>query len=753
MRHPLSGIEPELIRHALHQTAAAKREAFPGLIATILDIFRRFYPPHILGVLAVWGLVAPASPEEGVAQNSMIKGLGQHHIELLQALLLTLPQSDWGEVPAQPEDIQKIIETVLDLAEAFHQRRYLAIHKEQNVEERTTIGLQERMRTHTQIVRNWGHFSQVREISEGLYRPLDEELRAHHGFGATDLIRVAHAQLSIIEARIAARFRLLKRLFRERKIPKLVRGFFRAELLLGDADAFIKSIPSNATHEMVRYRLLALADRGALQMYLVSVDELAHETGLNAGVVARVMACLTQHPGALQDRDPEHLFLDNPVWRAPVISISETNFCVLPMSLFSHIHEIVRGIAVAAGLKTVLGACRAKYLEEHTERLLRRALPGAQIVSNAKWRLGPAEYETDLIARLDRVVVVVECKSAALTPPALRGAPDRVKHHIRELVEHASEQSARLSELIAAMNAGNKEAAKILALIPLDFSSVEHVVRISVTLDDFSVICSAEKDLKEAGWIAKELALAPTLNLADLECVVDLLDRPGYFLHYFIERERLQKSLDVIGFEGDYLGLYLDTGFNIWEIEKGRPTLNIIGMSTAMDRYYSSRDIGYMMPKPSPKTTPYFKSLIEAIHERQFPGWTSIVIDLLSAAGYEEQKKLEKAFATLKVSVESHWREHGHNNAVLITPPPIRRTAVAFFVYPRRLAEGRAASAKKLAMQAFETREIFRCVVVARLLERWTDPYSFIYAARPGEQEPDTGEANFDTTDPLRPAA
>ena len=753
MRHPLSGVDPELIRQALHETAASKQQAFPHLIGTILDHFRKFFPPHILGVLAAWGLAAPASPEEGVAQDSMIKGLGQHHVELLQALLLTLPRSDWGDEPAEPGDIQKVIDSVLALGEAFYQRRFLALRKEHDVQQRTVLGLQERMRMHTQMVRNWGHLSQVREISEALYRPLDEGLRAHHGFSATDLICVAHAQLAIIERRGGVRFRLLKRLFRERKIPKLVRNFFKGYPLEGDPEAFIKSIPPGATHEMVRYRLLTLADRTALFMYLVSADELARETGLDAGVVAKVMASLTLQPGALQDRDSEHLFLDNPVWRAPVMLIGDVNFCVLPMSPFSHIHDIVRALAEAAGLKTALEARRAEYLEERTGELLRRALPGAKIVPNAKWKLGSTEYETDLIARLDRTVVIVECKSAALSARGLRGTPERVKRHVRDLIESASQQSARLAELITAVNTGDTSAAAVLAQIDLDLSSVEHVVRISVTLDDFSVICSAERDLKDVGWIPSELALAPTLNLADFECVVDLLDRPGYFLHYFIERERIQKALEIIGFEADYLGLYLDTGFAIWEVEKDHPKLNITGMSNAIDRYYSSKDVGYALPKPSPKASPYFKSLIDGIHGRRFPGWTSAVIDLLNAVGYEDQKRLEKMLVDLKADVQRNWREPGHRNAVSIIPPPIRRTAVIFFVYPAKLAEDRREAAKNLAIQAADTGDVSRCVVVARQLESWSDPYSFVYVARMGRHDPQEADVDADVAVPDRSAA
>ena len=85
----------------------------------------------------------------------------------------------------------------------------------------------------------------------------------------------------------------------------------------------------------------------------------------------------------------------------------------------------------------------------------------------------------------------------------------------------------------------------------------------SVTLDDFSMIASSERELRTAGWVPSTTRLAPTLNVADLICISDILDRPSYFLHYFAERERIQREFDCVGDELDYLGLYLATGFGM----------------------------------------------------------------------------------------------------------------------------------------------------------------------------------------------
>ena len=95
MRHPFSGIEPQIIRDALVGIGAKKAEAFPEVLGRLLDVLRTKYPPHALAILACWGLRASVS-DEGRSEKALIPNLDQHHLELLQALILTLPSEQWG---------------------------------------------------------------------------------------------------------------------------------------------------------------------------------------------------------------------------------------------------------------------------------------------------------------------------------------------------------------------------------------------------------------------------------------------------------------------------------------------------------------------------------------------------------------------------------------------------------------------------------------------------------------------------------
>ena len=78
-------------------------------------------------------------------------------------------------------------------------------------------------------------------------------------------------------------------------------------------------------------------------------------------------------------------------------------------------------------------------------------------------------------------------------------------------------------------------------------------------------------------------------------------------------------------------------------------------------------------------------ALVEAIQTEAFPGWTSVTVDLLSVASYEEQKQLDRALVTLRGGVERNWRDPGHQCSIAVIPPAARDTPVIFYAFPQQL--------------------------------------------------------------------
>jgi hypothetical protein len=726
VQHPFSHLGRDELKAVLLEVADKEIEEFPKLLAALQQLLREKNPLHILSVLAGYGLHAGVS-DRGVERRLSSK-IEQHHVEMVQALALTLAPGESGYEVAGPGDIQNAIDGVGALTEAFRWRRFKALEDETDERGRAILSLQERVRGHTQAVRNWGAYSQVVRISHELFAPLDGPLREALGFSASDLIAVASSLVDLLQDRSSERLQWLQRVFREHKIPRMVRAYYKYHpTAQGDPVQFLKELPTSASREQVQMILLSHADLLLIDNAQFTAEELTGLTGLSKEVITRVLEALSLSLGSLQEQNVEHLFMENPVWTAPVISLGESYFCTIPQSIFSHINTIAHKMAEAAGMTKQLEERRASYLEAKVAELLVAALPSAVVRNGVKWRMGAIEYETDHVALIDRAVVIVEDKSAALTGPGLRGAPDRVQRHVRDLVADPSEQSTRLEAAIWRVQAGDADAKAALAPFGFDFSEVEQIVRVSVTLDDISIISSAEKELKDAGWIPSDLDLAPTMNVADFEAIIEILGQSSFFLHYLSERQRIQKDGHVLADELDFLGIYLETGLNLGNLEEQNVFVQLTGSSAPIDHYYNSLDAGVAVAKPRPKLSPYMASLVGAIETKAFPRWTTVTVDLLRCATYEEQRRLEKLLKTLKSKVESNWRDPDHECSLMVGSHALRNTIVVFFVYPPALAARRRELAENLASKVFEDSRHNRCIMITRDTARWTEPYASVF--------------------------
>lgn len=436
--------------------------------------------------------------------------------------------------------------------------------------------------------------------------------------------------------------------------------------------------------------------------------------------VVLILDALSLEPGELSERDPECLFLNNPVCRRPGIKIGSGFLFALPQAIFSFIFQIMRDLCAKEPLKAALSKRRAAYLESQLVSIVRTVLPKAIIAENVKWSWEGAQYETDLLALTDMTLLIGEAKSAALTDQALRGAPDRVRRHVRELIVAPAEQSARLATILRAARKGDAKARAAVAHFPFRPDEIHEIARLSVTLEDVSVLAALEDDLKAAGWAPMDLDLAPTLNLADLCCVADILNSPLQFLHYFVERARLQKAIALHGDELDLLALYLKTGFNFSAFEEEADGIAISGMSAPIDHYYTSRDAGARVRKPTAELSPYIRSVISHLETRAVKGWTTLGLAVLRLGSLEEQRRIDQGLETLRRSVPKEFRDPKHRSAIVVTPPRRDQLVGIFHVHTRRNSQNHREVIAQLAAEVMETQGRDRCIGFVRIVEDWT---------------------------------
>lgn len=716
------------------EAARAGAAEFPNHLNLIKDQLKRSDALGVLASVTSYGLRAYVT-DKGVEQPKKRSiDVEQYHAELLQAILLTIPPDEISQGILTPDVMQTVFDTLPKFTEAFYFQRILDAEDVEDEAEHLVRSLQERVRLHTLAVRNWGYFDEVVQLTIDLFQPLDEVLKGHHGFGATDLIRTMRAVVTEYERRQGEHIDTLRKVFRGRTVRQMVELYFRhVPDLVGAPEEFLSTLPPGVTRDQIMSMTMAHFDLRLAERATFNAEEVAVIAGKPPAMVKAIFSELSLPLGALAGEKPEYLFLGNPVWETPLVDLGEACFIPLPQVIFSHIHRVMDRLAAGAKIKDKLSDRRSRFLEDQLEAVFRKTLPDADIRPAIKWRLGGQQYETDLLVVVDRTIVIAEAKSHRLTVEGLRGAPKRVQRHIKDMVLDPSLQSARLEQLIVDARNGDASALDIMKELKIDASVVDRVIRISVTLDDLSVLSSAEPDFKKAGWVPEDHNLAPTVLIADLICIAEILDTPLLFLHYLSERSYFQRSLDLLGDELDFLGLYLSTGFNLSMLREKNVRLISDGMSQSIDRFFMSREVGVKLPKPKAELRPLFQQIIRRLTETKPFGWTTVGIHLLSCADPAEQKAIERSLMKLRTMVRKNYRDPSHLSSLHIKPPEERKAVVVFHLFPEQHRGEVRKTMEQLAAMALKDDGVDVCVVFARGTETWGHPYEAVILAQRDE--------------------
>ena len=147
----------------------------------------------------------------GPNQETTLNNIQQYDAELLQAVLLSIPREEWGKELLTPDIMQKVFDIVPRLSDTFFYQRLISRPQTTDEQEEVVLFLQERIRFHTQAVRNWGYFTDVVKITTELYEPLDKPFSAHYGFGISDIVHVMKSVVAESEHRANEHFSILRR--------------------------------------------------------------------------------------------------------------------------------------------------------------------------------------------------------------------------------------------------------------------------------------------------------------------------------------------------------------------------------------------------------------------------------------------------------------------------------------------------------------------------------------------------------------
>jgi hypothetical protein len=274
---------------------------------------------------------------------------------------------------------------------------------------------------------------------------------------------------------------------------------------------------------------------------------------------------ISYKPGDLANASIEHLFLNNPIWHRPLVSVDEhTFFLPTPSLIYSFPLEIFEPfMPPASDLGRVYSQARSSYLEDTIGELISSAMPNARTYRHVVWddpETGRT-YENDVVALIGNAIFLFEAKSGRLDDAARRGAELRLLRNFKELFVEPGIQAARLEKYLNTKDQDAQLQVKDTGqLISLDLERPKTVHKFSICVEHFASLTSAKHNLKLLGALADDSTWAPVLSIGELLHLWRYLDTEISFYHYLTRRATLEDLIDFEGDELDILSTYLANG-------------------------------------------------------------------------------------------------------------------------------------------------------------------------------------------------
>ena len=158
-------------------------------------------------------------------RKSDYEGAGQHHVELLQALLLSIPKDEQLSSLTTTETFVEIGRLLIRASEAFTLRRFYP--RSTGSKERHFQALSEDARIHTQAIRNWGYPEQVFRILTEMFGMLDAEWAARRGFKISNLVKMCQNIFRLVEDRFEQRKKLGRPILKAKSAREAVETYYR----------------------------------------------------------------------------------------------------------------------------------------------------------------------------------------------------------------------------------------------------------------------------------------------------------------------------------------------------------------------------------------------------------------------------------------------------------------------------------------------------------------------------------------------
>lgn len=487
-------------------------------------------------------------------------GLGQNLIEqgqyeVLQALCL-MQESQKNKVPTAPSNFAMLWPLV-----SANLTNFLS---KQNAPD-TAIGVtMRRIRTQTLYYRNIFDSDKCVDFVNLLLSKISPNANKDLGFSLletwSDLVKLSHL-IAKRQHEFASHIARLNQKKNLSELKKSIEYFRNANLMTQRAFQFIDQ--TNTDFEYLSYVGYQLSEIASTMMYTFTKDDLL------ANFSESSVSCffdLSLSYGALKEVNPEHIYLDNPIWSKPFIQNQEGELFVPQIELiYSFPFKIIKTlIGENTRILTAYSNARATELEASIKDLVQSSMPSASVYQSVLWT-DPAsgkEYENDIVAFIGNHIIIFEAKSGQLRDSTRRGGSKSILDDFKELFIEPAKQANRLQEYL---NEYGKKAVlkeKSGKSIFLNMSKPKVVVRYAVCIEHFASITSTDVTMESIGLDKRGYNWAPIISLGELQMMHRMLDSEVSFLHYLCRRFTLQDELTFLGDEQDLISAYVTNGFH-----------------------------------------------------------------------------------------------------------------------------------------------------------------------------------------------
>lgn len=558
-----------------------------------------------------------------------------HELEFLQALAISRPRSQ----NVDPHDIARVLDRLLPLVRqhTLATQKMSHLHLSVDPDKNKVEAILDRIRATTYTVRGPRHAYQTRAYLRDFAAALDGRFVAALGWSATELIDCLEGfafrsgdELTVLRERLRRSFACTD--------PSRCLDYFRADHPDKRFHPLLSTLDAETPLPEIRAVLFAIFEEQLRPVFrLDGAGAYPSFEPLRAKLSAMALDF-----GDVSDEDLEHLKLGNPVRSKPFVGNDSGGlylFCT--QTMYAYLVELIEELVEShAALKEACGKFKATWLEERLEALMRTAFPAGDVIVNAKWRdLAGKDGETDCILAIDQTVGLFEAKSGRISAPARRGARDRLKAKMEELLVHPSRQSARFAELLTS----TKDAVEVeldggrARIAP---SAIREIVRFNILFDTLGPLTAGTRQLVDAGFIPSDAPMAPSMSIFELETLFELLPDQISRLHYLRRRAELEAVTTFEADEMDLIAFYLETSFCLAQLEREKNGFGIYGWSDRIARLYTLDGLA-AIPNGFIKRTPFLRALIGQIESMRQPGWTRFGFHLCNIA-YRDQFELQR---------------------------------------------------------------------------------------------------------------